>query len=111
MAEWTTKGTVNKITVPSATAQATAQNSFTTPSYFMSYEWRNMIDLSVSNTFVGTVTLQRSFDDGTNWLDVESYTEPIEKIIENPSQSVKWRVGVKTGDFTSGTIDLRLSQA
>ncbi len=48
------------------------------------------------------VTLQRSTDGGTTWQDVETYTAPVEKSIANPDQSFMWRLGVKTGDFTSG---------
>lgn len=111
MAEWTTKGTIDKIGSPSATADIAGANSFTTPSYFKSYEWRDKIDLSVSGTFVATVSLQRSFDDGATWHTVEDYTVPTEKIIENPSQSVKWRLGAATGNYTSGTAAVRLSQS
>jgi len=114
MAEWTTKGTVDKISPPSALATITAEDQFTIPSYFKSYEWTdNKIDLSVSGTFTATVSLQRSFDDGTTWHTVEEYTAPTEKIIENPTQTVKWRLGVLTGNFTVSSTDIsvRLSQS
>jgi len=113
MAEWTTKGTVDKIGVPSALATIDAENEFTIPSYFQSYEWRDKIDLSVSGTFTATVSLQRSFDDGTTWHTVEEYTAPTEKIIENPTQTVKWRLGVLTGNFpaSSPVVSVRLSQS
>ncbi len=65
---------------------------------------------SISGTFVATVTLQRSFDDGTTWVDVKSYTGPAEEVGNEPEASVLYRVGVKTGDFTSGTALVRLSR-
>lgn len=74
------------------------------------------VDLSIVNVtpageaFVATVTLQRSFDDGANWHDVEQFTEPCQKFFEHGTASVKWRLGVKSGDYTSGDINLRLSQ-
>jgi hypothetical protein len=114
MAEWTTRGTVDKIGPPSAIKDdIDDENQFTIPSYFRAREWApSKIDLSVSGTFTATVSLQRSFDDGTTWHTVEEYTAPTEKIIENPTQSVKWRLGVLTGDFTVSSTDIsvRLSQ-
>lgn len=112
MAEWTTRGTVDKIGPPSAIKDdIDDENQFTIPSYFRAREWApSKIDLSVSGTFTATVSLQRSFD-GSTWHTVEEYTVPTEKIIENPTQSVKWRLGIITGDFTSGTAVVRLSQS
>jgi len=111
MAEWTTKGTIDKISPPSATATV-VEGQFTIPSYFRSRKWSNdKIDLSVSGTFAATVSLQRSFDDGSTWHTVEEYTVPTEKIIENPTQTVKWQIGIITGDWTSGSAVVRLSQS
>lgn len=87
--------------------------TWTTPSYFATGEVSGRpsgIDLSVSGTFVGTVTLQRSFD-GTTWHDIETYTGPEEKVIEYANNSVMLRLGVKETEWTSGDIVLRLTQA
>jgi len=64
-------------------------------------------DLSISNAWVGTVTLQRSFD-GTNWLDIEEWTANTEAVVDEPSKNVYYRIGMKNGDYTSGTCDMRL---
>jgi hypothetical protein len=69
------------------------------------------VDLSVSGTFTATVTLQRSFDDGATWHDIETFTAPTEKAVEYPNHSVKLRLGIANGDWSSGTAVLRLSQA
>lgn len=63
--------------------------------------------LSVSGTFVATVFIQRSFDE-TNWHDVASYTTPTEDAGFEPV-GASYRVGVKTGGYTSGTVNVRLS--
>jgi hypothetical protein len=83
-------------------------------------QWTKEIDLigffnySAQGTFVATVTLQRSFD-GTNWEDVDSNTAPFSLVGFEPMQAfnfskphVKYRLGVKTGGFTSGSISVRL---
>jgi hypothetical protein len=86
---------------------------FTTPSYFASALGGHPggIDLSIGGTFTATVTLQRSFDDGATWNDVEAFTDPTQKTVEYPNRGVKLRLGVKSGEYTSGAIELRLSQA
>jgi hypothetical protein len=53
-----------------------------------------------------TVSVQRS-PDGINWFDVNTYTAPIEGTGFDPEFNF-YRIGVKTGDYTSGTVDVRL---
>lgn len=81
----------------------TAQNTFTTPILIQA---ANKFDITVSGTFVATVVLQRSKDQVT-WLDVETFTAPVEKTGDAGS-AWYFRIGVKTGGFTSGTavVDL-----
>ena len=62
--------------------------------------------LSISNTFVGTVTVQRS-QDNVNWFDVDTFTAPIETIGEE-AVLYYYRAGIKTGDYTSGTATVAL---
>lgn len=82
-----------------ASASITAQNTFTTEIFVQAGD---EFDVSISGTFVATVTVQRSKDRST-WLDVESFTSPAEKT--GLSGSGWWvRVGVKTGGYTSGTV-------
>lgn len=88
------------------TAAITAQNTFTSSVSFSV----GLFDLSVSGTFSATVTLQRSFDSGSTWHDVETFTAAEEAVVDNADNTVKWRIGVKTGQFTSGTANVRLSQ-
>ncbi|KKK79611.1 hypothetical protein LCGC14_2831750 [marine sediment metagenome] len=83
------------------TTSITAQNTFT-DSLFLLPNVR--VSVSISGTFNATVTIQRRLD-GTNWRDVESWTGEIETdYISGYQQDV--RIGVKTGDFTSGTAVL-----
>jgi len=58
-------------------------------------------------TFGGTiVTLQRSFDNGTTWLDVKLYTAPAEEYGFEPEGAI-YRIGVKTSQYVA-TVTLRL---
>ncbi len=53
-----------------------------------------------------TVTLQRSFDAGASWYDVTTYTTDQSTTFDDglDNQIIQYRFGVKTGDYSSGTI-------
>jgi hypothetical protein len=66
-----------------------------------------------AGSFVGTVTAQRRFIDKTgttSWIDVEDYTEQANKQALEVESNVEYRLFVKTGNYTSGTVYLRLSR-
>lgn len=89
----------------------TAQNQFTekfTPDVGMR-EPPVFMNISIEGTFVATVTLQRSFDNGGTWKDTDTFASPDELCSPISEQAVVYRLGVKTGDFTSGSIEARLS--
>ncbi len=65
-------------------------------------------NVSVSGFGVGTVALQRSFDNGTNWVTVESYETDAEKVADEPEAGVQYRFNCST--YTSGTLAYRISQ-
>lgn len=69
-----------------------------------------LFNFSLSGAWVGTVTVQRSFDNGITWLDVATFNANGEYIGREIEDSVRYRFGVKTGDYDSGTIIGRLSQ-
>jgi len=67
----------------------------------------------VEGTFVGTVTLEFSFDD-TNWNDTgQTYTSPTSVNYDDgqDGQIIYYRLICKSGDFTSGTITMTLVYA
>ena len=87
-----------------ASKTITAQNTFSDPVRLTGF-----FNLSITGTFVATVTVQRSFDNQATWQDVDTFTKSTEDFGMEPE--VCWyRAGVKTGDFTSGTINVRLGQ-
>ena len=99
-------------TTESVTASVTAENNFTdsiSPNPW-SGETYGYLNISVSGTWSATVTLQRSFDDGTTWLDTDTWTSNVQTSLTDYEGGVLYRIGVKTGDFSSGTVVLRLSR-
>lgn len=71
------------------------------------------ISVSVGGTFVATVTLQRSSDGGTTWSDVATYTGAATPTYNDAldNQELQYRIGVDTGDYTSGTAETSLTYA
>ena len=67
-------------------------------------------NLSISGAWAGTVTVQRSFDSGDTWHDVDTWTANTQEYGLEPEHGVYYRIGIKTNDFTSGTCVVRLSQ-
>ncbi|KKM81958.1 hypothetical protein LCGC14_1324520 [marine sediment metagenome] len=87
-----------------ATKTVTAANQMSSSVVLTGY-----FNLSISGTWVATVTVQRSFDSGDTWFNVDTFTENTQEYGLEPERNVYYRVGVKTGDFTSGEVVLRLS--
>jgi len=113
MLVWGAPGRAQYVGRPRFWVEADAAERWTPASYFQATDLRigeYPIIVSVRGTFTGTVTLQRSTDDGVTWQDVEQYTSPTEEHVVNPEQSLKYRIGIKAGDYTSGKADCILSQ-
>ena len=64
-----------------------------------------IFDLDITGTWVATVTLQRSFDDQVSWTDVTTYTTNQNTTVNDglDNEIVFYRIGIDTGDYTSGT--------
>lgn len=90
--------------VKKVTKSIDAENVFSQSAKVVGY-----FNLSLSGTWVATVTVQRSFDNST-WLDVSNFTSNTEEYGLEPEHDVYYRFGVKTGNYTSGTVVGRLSQ-
>lgn len=61
--------------------------------------------------FVGTITMQRSFDGEVTWHDIPDgiFTAPDEKVA-NTGEDLSVRGGFKAGEYTSGSALVRISQ-
>ena len=67
------------------------------------------LNVSVDGTFSATITLQRSFDDGSTWKDVDTFTASTEESLTDYEHGVQYRLTIKSGDYTSGNATVRLS--
>lgn len=83
----------------------TGENTFTDPCGVVGY-----FNISISGEWIGTVTVQRSFDLGSTWRDVASWTTKAEEYGFEPEHGVQYRAGVKTGEWSSGSVTVRISQ-
>lgn len=88
----------------------TAAGQWTNDGDGAEFDQRRPFNISVGGTFVATVTLQRSFDGGSTWHDVWATAEPAERIVDTTESGLLWRLGVKSGEFTSGSLHARMSQ-
>ena len=84
----------------SITAQNTFSDDITVQGYF---------NISVTGIAGGTeVTVQKiSGVDGSNYTDVDSFTADVETYGFEAERKT-YRIGVKTGDFGSGTCKVRI---
>lgn len=95
--------------------EITAQNTFSDPIRITGVDATRIFTIVITGlTGTGsTVTLQRSLDEPGNWEDVsgESYTIDTTKTFDDglDNQIVHYRIGVKTGDYAGGTIDVSLA--
>lgn len=87
------------------TRSITSDNLFTDAAEIVGY-----FNISISGTWDGTVTAQRSFDEGSTWFDVSTWTANTEEYGFEPERGVQYRAGIKTGQFGSGTVVVRISQ-
>lgn len=86
-------------------ASLTAENTFCTP-----VEIRGNADISASGISDSTVTVQRSFDGGVTYKDVEAFTDDFEKVVEASDQAAFYRAGIKTGDYGTDTVVIQITQ-
>ena len=87
-----------------ASVSAGAQNTFTS---WLPVAAGRRASMSISGTWSGVVHFQRTFDGGATPLDVESFTANGERTyVAEEGSSI--RLGIKTGNYTSGTALLRV---
>lgn len=93
------------------TANISAQNTFTGTLAPAQRERKGFLNISISGTWVGTVTLQRRFGGSGTYYDVNTWTANTEKALIDPERKVQYRLGIKTGDYSSGTAVCRLGRS
>ena len=94
-------------------ATITAQNTFSDPIRVTGLDNGRVFSIVITGTWAATVVLQRSVGEVGDWTDVTSYTTNQSTTYDDTldNQIIYYRIGVKTGGFTSGTITAQLSYA
>jgi hypothetical protein len=90
--------------------------TFTSATAGASDSFTKYFNLNIQGTFVATITLERSFDQGLTWntLATDStgtataFTAPLSLIAYEPENNVRYRLNCTS--YTSGTVTWRLSQ-
>jgi len=93
------------------TKEISAENTFTDPVLVHA----GYFSLSISGLSDSTVTVQKSYDvddeDAVgDWVDVDTFTANAEEVGFEPENRV-YRVGIKTGDYGSDDVVIRLGKA
>lgn len=89
----------------------TVQNTLSAENTWVVLAILGKFNVSVSGTFSATVTIQRKFSGDSDWRDVDSFTATAERNGVELEDNVQYRVGIKTGDYSSGIVDARLGLA
>lgn len=94
----------------SKTKDITAENTFSDPILVTAAGEQRRFTITLAGTWVATVTLQRAIGETGTWADVGTFTANTAQTYndELDNQIVYYRIGVKTGGFTSGTINAAL---
>ncbi len=91
-------------------ASVSAEDNFTGSILVTGVGVSRDFSVSITGTWSATVTLQRSTDDAT-WEDVETYASNTTVTFSDGLDNIEYyyRIGVKTGAYTSGTVGLGLT--
>ena len=93
------------------TASLTGADQFTGTIRVVGVGGQRDFAIIITGTWVATVTLQYSFDGVSGWVDAASYTtnQSISYNDELDNQIIYYRIGIKAGNYTSGTAVATLS--
>jgi hypothetical protein len=92
---------------------ANAEDQFTNMIRITGVDASRIFSLSITGTWAGTITLQRSSDEGLTWTDINTYTTNTSANYDDglDNNILYYRMGFKTGGYTSGTATIVLSYA
>jgi hypothetical protein len=94
-------------------ATITGEDQYSNPIRVTGISSGRTFGVIIAGTFTANITLQRSLGDVGDWVDVATYTTA-QAFNYNDSldnQIAYYRVGVKAGGYTSGTVDLDMTYA
>lgn len=93
------------------TADAGGADQWTDPIRVTGIDAGRQFAVTIAGTFTGTVRLQQSVEEPGAWTDVSSWTTPTSTTHDDTldNQIIYYRLGIKTGEYGSGTASLRLT--
>lgn len=93
------------------TQSVSAENVFTDPIKVTGVGDGRTISIAIVGTFVGSITLQRSLLAPGDWNDMATYTtaQTVNYNDDLDNQVAYYRIGIKSGDYTSGTAILTMT--
>lgn len=107
-------GTLFKLTQTgqSQDVSVTAADQWSSPIRVTGVDGARVFSVFISNTWVGTVTLQYSVANPGDWVDATSGSYTANTAISYDdtldNQVIYYRIGIKAGNYTSGTADCLL---
>lgn len=83
----------------------TAEDQFTDPVRVVGVGGQRALSILITGTWTATITLQMSVEEPGAWVDVETYTtnQAISYTDDLDEQIIYYRIGIKAGDYGSGT--------
>lgn len=88
------------------------ENTFTDPIRVTGVGEGRRFGIILSGTFTATVTLQYSVNEPGTWVDISpTYSGAVDTtyLDNQDNQVIYYRIGVKSGDYTSGTVNAQLT--
>lgn len=92
-------------------ASISGDDQWTDPIEVVGIGAQRTFQFSLTGTYVGTVTLQYSVEAPGSWVDVGTKTGTGSYNDAQDNQIIFYRIGIKSGDYTSGTLIASLSFA
>lgn len=92
----------------------TGEDQFTNDIRVIGVDSSRIFDITITGTWSGTITLQRSIDETGSFADVSEFTTNVSAQNHDDgldNQIAFYRIGFKTGDYTSGTATVTLNYA
>jgi hypothetical protein len=96
------------------TKALTGEDQFSDPIRVAGIDSQRIFQVTIAGTWVATVTLQYSVGAPGSWVDAKTWTanatsENYDDTLDN--QIIYYRIGIKSGAYTSGTANVTLSYA
>ena len=93
------------------TETLTGADQWTAPIRVTGVEAGRVFQIAISGTFTATVTLQRSVGNDLDWTDQTSYTSATTTTFDDgfDNQIMYYRLGIKAGNYTSGSVTATLT--